>query len=72
MERHPIIPLDAPTLEILQEAANGSPDLASLILGMTPIDEDFDEAFRAVLSAISELIPADWKDEGATPSSPLT
>jgi hypothetical protein len=35
-------------------------------VGAIASDEDFDEAFRAVLSAIAELIPADWEDEEAT------
>jgi len=67
MERQPIIPLDASTLEILQKTTTGSSDLAGPIVGMAALDEDFDEAFRAILRAIAELVPANWEDEEAMP-----
>jgi hypothetical protein len=63
MERQPTIPLDGPAVEILQDAANGPSDVAGPIVRIIAPDEDFDEAFRAVLRAIAELIPADWEDE---------
>jgi hypothetical protein len=67
LERLPSIPLDGPAVEFLQEATNGPSDLAGPIVDIIAPDEDFDEAFRAVLSAIAELIPADWQGEEATP-----
>jgi hypothetical protein len=70
MERRPIIPLDAPTPDILQKTTDGSSDLADPIVGIMAPDEDFDEAFRAVLSAIAELIPAEWDDKEANSPHP--
>jgi hypothetical protein len=67
MERQPTITLDELAVENLQEVANGPSDLADPIVGIMAPDEDFDEAFRAVLGAIAELIPTDWEDEEATP-----
>jgi len=71
MERQPTIPLDGSVVEILQEAANGPSDLADPIVGLMAPDVDFDEAFRAVLSAIAELIPAEW-DHGEAFRAELT
>jgi hypothetical protein len=55
--------LNALTLEILQETTTGSSDLAGPIVGIMAPDEDFGEAFGAVLSAIAEFAPAEWDDE---------